>query len=209
MSMMNRPGNRSLPSSEACERNKGPILDVLTTHMPAVGNVLEIGSGTGQHAVFFAAQFPDLRWQPSDMGDYLPGLRARVAAEGSVNVAPVIELDVRETTWPRSPFAAVFSANTLHFMSTAAAEGFFRGVGQLLIDSGVLIVYGPFKYKGEFTTPSNADFDDWLKSSDPDRGVRDFEWVNELAEQSGLRLTADVAMPANNQCLVWHKSAVR
>jgi len=203
--MMNSPGNRSLPSSEACERNKEPIREVLAEYMPATGDVLEIGSGTGQHAVFFAAQFPGLRWQPSDTGSYLPGLRARIAAEGPSNIAPVIELDVRGATWPRSRFSAVFSANTLHFMSAPAAEGFFRGVGKLLEDSGVLVVYGPFKYGGSFTAPSNERFDDWLKSTDPERGVRDFEWVNELAEQEDLRLAADIAMPANNQCLVWHK----
>ncbi len=205
--MMNGPGNRSLPSSDACERNKGPILEVLREHLPAVGDVLEIGSGTGQHAVFFAAEFPALRWQPSDTGTYLSGLRARVAAEGTANVAPVVELDVRGATWPQPGFSAVFSANTLHFMGTAAAEGFFRGVGKLLVSSGVLIVYGPFKYRGDFTAPSNARFDEWLKSTDPERGVRDFEWINELAGMAGLRLKADIAMPANNQCLVWHKTA--
>jgi len=204
--MMNSPGNRSLPFSEACERNKGPIREVLAAHLPAAGDVLEIGSGTGQHAVYFAAQFPRMNWQPSDTGDYLPGLRARIAAEGAANIAPVIELDVRGAAWPQARFPAVFSANTLHFMSTRAAEGLFRGIGKLLERPGVLIVYGPFKYNGDFTAPSNARFDDWLKSTDPERGVRDFEWVNGLAEQAGLYLSADIAMPANNQCLVWHKT---
>lgn len=206
MSMMNGPGNRSLPSSEACERNKLPILEVLNEYLPQAGDVLEIGSGTGQHAVFFAAQFPDLRWQPSDTGDYLAGLRARVDAQGGANLLAVVELDVRGTRWPAREYSAVFSANTLHFMSTAAAELLFRGVATVLSNGGVLIIYGPFKYQGDFTAPSNARFDDWLKSNDPERGVRDFEWVNQLAEQAGLVLQADVPMPANNQCLVWRKS---
>ena len=205
--MMNGPGNRSLPSSEACERNKEPILEVLRAHLPASGEVLEIGSGTGQHAVYFAAQLPALGWQPSDTGEYLPGLRARVTAEASPNVASVIELDVCGTRWPQQQYAAVFSANTVHFMSTTAAESMFRGIGRLLQEDGVLVIYGPFKYCGEFTTPSNARFDDWLKSNDPQRGVRDFEWVNGLAEAVGLQLTADIAMPANNQCLVWRKAS--
>jgi len=205
--MMNGSGNRSLPLSEACERNKGPILDVLTQYFPVSGDVLEIGSGTGQHAVFFATRCPGLRWHPSDTGEYLPVLRARVAAEGGDNLAPVIELDVRGRDWPGQEYAAVFSANTLHFMSTSSAECFFRGVGKALKKDGVLVVYGPFKYNGDFTAPSNERFDGWLKSNDPERGVRDFEWTNERAEGAGLRLSADVTMPANNQCLVWKKSA--
>ncbi len=203
---MNDAGDPSLPYSEACERNKAPILEVLREHLPVRGEVLEIGSGSGQHAVFFARQFPGLRWQPSDTGDFLPGLRARLAAEAPANLAAALELDVRSGPWSESRYAAVFSANTMHYMSSAAGRDMLYGCGRVLQPDGILIVYGPFKYNGEFTTPSNARFDGWLKSSDPQRGVRDFEWVKEVAGQAGLRFCADIAMPANNQCLIWRKN---
>ncbi len=205
--MLNGPGNRSLPFAESCERNRDPILAVLREYLPAQGAVLEIGSGTGQHAVYFAAALPALTWQPSDTGAYLSGLRARLAAEAPTNVRPALELDVRGGQWPAHFYNAVFTANTVHFMSESAAAAMFRGIGGVLGVNGVLVVYGPFRYGGDFTTPSNAQFDAWLKATDPERGVRDFEWVSGLAAAQGLQLLADVAMPANNQCLVWCKPA--
>ena len=205
--MRNSPDSLALPSSDACERNKGPIADVLNAWLPAAAYVLEIGSGTGQHVVHFAATFPAARWQPSDTGDYLPGLRARVAAEGGSNIADVIELDVRQPPDMVERFDAVFSANTVHFMSVSAGASFFSIAGRALQPEGVLVLYGPFNYRGEYTAPSNARFDAWLKSTDPDRGIRDVEWVCERAVAAGLALQDDVAMPANNRCLIWRKSA--
>jgi len=207
MSTINEPANHSLPFSEACERNKAPILDVLKDHLPTRGRVLEIGAGTGQHAVYFAEQFSGVQWHPTDTGDYMAGLRARIAAQAPANMAAVAELDVRFARAPAVDFAAVYSANTLHFMSVSAGEAFIDYAASALLPDGVLIVYGPFKYGGAFTVPSNARFDEWLKSTDQARGVRDFEWVNALAAQAGLVLQADVPMPANNQCLIWRKLA--
>ena len=196
-----------LPHSEACERNKEPILGVLHGAFADCGRVLEVGSGTGQHAVHFAAALPGLTWQPTDLPEALPGLLARLRVEGPPNVLSPAPLDVLAEPWP-FPVAgvdAVFTANTLHIVSTAHVEAFFRGVGQVLAPGGVLAVYGPFRYGGNFTTPSNAAFDGWLKRRDPASGIRDFERVDELAAARGLKLVADHAMPANNQLLIWHR----
>jgi hypothetical protein len=191
--------------SEACERNKGPILRILSDAFARSRRVLEVGSGTGQHAVHFATHLSHLSWQPSDQSEYLPGLRARIAHEGPPNLLPAIELDVREQPWKVGPVDAVFTANTLHIMGWDAVEDFFRGVGAVLDASGVLCTYGPFRYQGTYTSPSNAEFDRYLKARDPLSGIRDFEDVNILAGKQGLLLLADHGMPANNQLLVWHK----
>ena len=196
----------ALSFSAACERNKRPILEVLKTVFSSVSRVLEIGSGTGQHAVFFAESISHLLWQPTDTGEYLPGLRARIEQNQSPpNLLKVVELDVRMDPWPVQTSDAIFSANTLHFMASACVEDFFRGVAQVLEDGGTLAVYGPFKYNNAFTSESNARFDLWLKDTDPVRGVKDFEWIDELAREIGLRLINDFQMPANNQMLVWRR----
>ena len=198
----------SLPFSDACERNKRFIVAVLEQYLPDNADVLEIGSGTGQHAIWFAQQMPQMNWQPTDTGAGLPGLFARLRAEAPANVQPAIELDVRMDPWPVGSYHAIFSANTLHFMSASCVEAFFAGAAHALLPGGRLVVYGPFRYAGGYTAASNAHFDDWLKASDPERGVRDFEWVNQLARQQGLQLLADVPMPANNQTLVWSMPAL-
>jgi SAM-dependent methyltransferase len=191
--------------SEACERNKGPILRILTGAFAHCRSVLEIGSGTGQHAVHFATHLPHLRWQPSDRDDYLPGLRERIAHEGPPNLQPPIELDVRNLPWPVGRVDAIFTANTLHIMDWAAVEDLFRGVGAALDAGGVFCVYGPFRYGGRYTSASNAAFDEYLRMRDSLSGIRNFEDVNNLSSEQGLRLLEDHAMPANNQLLVWHK----
>lgn len=177
-------------------------------------HVLEIGSGTGQHAVYFAPALPHLLWQASDRAEWLPGLRARIARDSAGGLPAPIELDVTSSPWrvPANdsipPVDAVFSANTLHIMAWHAVQAFFDGVGRLFAAAGpptrcVLAVYGPFRYRGEFTTPSNAAFDASLRARDPASGIRDFEAVDALARAAGLTLAADHAMPANNQLLVW------
>jgi cyclopropane fatty-acyl-phospholipid synthase-like methyltransferase len=191
--------------SEACERNKGPILRILAEAFAHSHAVLEIGSGTGQHAVHFATHLPHLAWQPSDRGEYLPGLRERISQQGPSNLLPAIELDVREQPWKIQGVDAMFTANTLHIMEWDAVEDFFRGVGAVLSTPGVLCIYGPFRYRGDYTSPSNAEFDRYLKARDPNSGLRNFEDVNILAGRQGLLLLADHDMPANNQLLVWHK----
>jgi SAM-dependent methyltransferase len=192
-----------LPFSDACERNKVPILEVLRTAFTDCTRVIEIGSGTGQHAVHFARYLPHLHWQPTDRAEHLPGLSARIAAEGPPNLAAPVELDVLAEPWPAVRGDAVFSANTLHIMSWVGVQALFAGLPRILATGGVLAVYGPFKYAGRCTTESNAAFDAMLRERDPQSGIRDFETVNELAEVAGLRLSADHAMPANNQLLVW------
>ena len=191
--------------SEAAERNKAPILEILSRELATTRRVLEIGSGTGQHAVHFAGRLPHLVWQPSDTGEYLPELRERLRAHGLANLQPVIELDVRTDPWPVTAVDGIFSANTLHIMSWSCVQDFFRGVGRVLTSPGTLCVYGPFRYNGRYTSDSNAVFDDYLRNRDPESGIRDFEALDTLAARQGLRLSADNAMPANNQLLVWKR----
>lgn len=192
-----------LPFSDACERNKGPILEVLRTAFAGCARVVEIGAGTGQHAVHFARHLPHLSWQPTDRAEYLADLALRITAEGPANLAAPVEFDVLAQPWPSVSGDAVFSANTLHIMSWAAVEALFAGLPRILAAGGVLAIYGPFKYGGRYTADSNAEFDAMLRARDPRSGLRDFEAVNRLAEAVGLQLAADHAMPANNQLLVW------
>jgi SAM-dependent methyltransferase len=200
-----------LPFSEACERNKQPILEVLARHIPANARVLEIGSGTGQHAVHFSRHLPKVAWQPSDQAEYLPGLLARAEVEGGPNLRRPIELDVsRPADWPApGEFDAVFTANTLHIMSWQQVVALMRSAGRLLtaVPAAFLLVYGPFRYDGRLTTASNEAFDRMLKGRDPASGLRAFEEVDAEAASAGFTLVEDCAMPANNQMLVWRKSA--
>lgn len=191
--------------SEAADRNKAPILAILSREFAQTRRVLEIGSGTGQHALHFASHLPHVSWQPSDTGDYLPALRERLRMQGGPNLRDTIELDVRTNPWPVESVDGVFSANTLHIMSWSSVKEFFRGVGSVLSAPGVLCIYGPFRYHGKYTSESNAVFDDYLRKRDPESGIRDFEALDELALAQGLRWVADHAMPANNQLLVWHR----
>jgi cyclopropane fatty-acyl-phospholipid synthase-like methyltransferase len=194
-----------LAVSEACERNKGPILAVLGGELAASRSVLEIGSGTGQHAVHFARHLPHLTWQPTELGAELDPLEERIRLEGPPNLRAALALDVRAHPWPVERVDAVFSANTLHIMAWDAVEHFFRGVGEVLASPGVLCVYGPFRYHGAYTSESNAEFDRFLRRRDPSSGIRDFEALERLAAAAGLALAADHVMPANNQTLVWRR----
>ena len=198
------------PFAPACERNREPILSVLRTHFADRRSVLEIGSGTGQHAVHFAAAMPWLQWQCSDRAAHLPGIRAWLDEAALANTPPPLALDVAADAWPRAGtgdgrFDAVFSANTLHIMGWPEVEAFFAGVGRALGDDGVLVVYGPFNNGGAYTSDSNREFDAWLRARDPRSGLRDVEAVDALARGIGLRRVDDVAMPANNRCLAWRR----
>ena len=195
-----------LPFSEACERNKDPILAALRGHFAAATRVLEIGSGTGQHALHFAAALPHLRWQTSEMPGHCDAVRAWLAAHPQPNVLAPVELDVRGA-WPAGPFDAIFSANTLHIMGWPEVEALFFGLPAFLRDDATLAIYGPFNTRGEFTSQSNREFDGWLKARDPRSGIRDFEAVDALAGNIGFELIEDVAMPANNRMLVWRRGA--
>lgn len=195
-----------LPISEACERNKDPILAVLSDALSQSKSVLEIGSGTGQHAVYFAKNLDHLNWQPSDFGRYLPNLCLMIGSYDIDNLASPIEIDVQSPPESLGSFDAVFSANTLHIMSARAVEHFFCFVGQVIETTGVLVVYGPFNYEGEYSSESNERFDLHLQTQNVGSAIRDFEWICELASAQGFDLLKDINMPANNQCLIWIKS---
>lgn len=272
------------PHSPSCERNRGPILAVLREYFAQCRHVLEIGSGTGQHAVHFAKAMPWLRWQCSDRAEYLPGIRLWLDEAGLVNTPAPVALDVARRPWPLLPlsragsddllanhrfadrptnehrsgrgllgkakphlaahwdedtrnsvrgespenrssrrpnlpsghllppakeanngFDAAFSANTLHILGWQEVEAFFAGLEWVLADDATLVVYGPFNYSGAFSSASNRDFDTALRARDPRMGIRDFELVDALARAIGLQPVDDIAMPANNRCLVWQR----
>ena len=193
------------PFAPACERNQYPILDVLRTAFADRRQALEIGSGTGQHAVHFAAALPWLTWQCSDVAGNLPGIGMWLDEAGLANTPPAIELDVARGPWPATTFDAVFSANAVHIMGWADVEALFAGLDGVLDADARLALYGPFNYGGEYSSDSNREFDGWLKARDPRSGIRDFEAVDALARGIGLQLVDDIAMPANNRCLVWHR----
>lgn len=228
------------PVSPACERNREPILAVLREHFDDRRRVLEIGSGSGQHAVHFAAAMPWLLWQCTDRAVALPGIGMWLEEAALANTPPPLELDVAAWPWFQTPFVrsgsgsaqrsaptpalprkrereqgstrenqqafdVAFSANTLHIMSWGEVEALFDGLDAVLTDDAVVAVYGPFNYGGTYSSDSNREFDAWLKARDLRSGIRDFEAVDGLARAIGLRLIEDVAMPANNRCLMWRR----
>lgn len=190
------------PFSQACANNRQPILDILVRVFSECHNVLEIGSGTGQHAVHFAPALRHLNWQPSDRRENLPGIHAWMDEAPSFNLRKPLELDV-DGPWPAGGFDGFFTANTCHIMPWQSVVNMFAGIAQKARAESVLAIYGPFKYGGEFTTESNAGFDRWLKGVAPHQGIRDIEDVIQLAEEIGFSLAEDNAMPANNQLLVF------
>lgn len=192
------------PYAPACDRNRDPILAVLREHFADRSKVLEIGSGTGQHAVYFAPALPHLIWQTSDVAENIPGIRLWLDATDLPNTPEPLALDVTEP-WPELRSDAAFTANTLHIMSWAQVRRFFERLAAVLEPNAKLVVYGPFNYGGRFTSDSNRAFDASLKLRAAHMGIRDFEAVDELADGIGLRLVQDVAMPANNRSLVWRR----
>lgn len=195
------------PFAPACERNRDPILGVLRESFAGRRHVLEIGSGTGQHAVHFAAALPQLVWQTSERVENLPGLRAWLDEAALPNTPPPLALDVAAGPWPPGPFDAVFSSNTLHIMSWTDVEAFFAALPAITTADARLAIYGPFNIDGAFTSASNAAFDADLKSRAPHMGLRDTADVDALARSAGFGLIADVALPANNRCRVWQRGA--
>lgn len=195
------------PFSAACERNRAPILAVLRQHFADRRRVLEIGSGTGQHAVHFAAAMPHLSWQTSDRAENHDGIRQWLAEAALPNVLPPLRLDV-QGAWPAQTFDALFTANTLHIMGWVEVRRFFAMLPSVLDEEALLVVYGPFNYGGVFTSASNAAFDADLRSRGAHMGIRDFEAVDELAAAAGFALRQDHALPANNRCVVWQRQAL-
>lgn len=194
------------PYAESCEQNRDPILAVLREVFADRKQVLEIASGTGQHAVYFGAALPHLTWQTSELPGNHEGIQAWLDEANLPNVLPPLTIDLHEDAWPLTTMVdAIFNANTVHIVAWPAVERMFAGIGRALAPGGLLCLYGPFNYGGNFTSESNARFDAWLKGRDPESGVRDFEALDELARREGLMLLQDVAMPANNRALVWQK----
>ncbi len=201
----------SRPYSDPCERNKEPILKVLREEFRATADVLEIGSGTGQHAVHFAPRLPHLVWHTSDLEENHAGIRAWIeealmAQPEMKNLRSPLLLDVRERPWPIAGVDAIFSSNAVHIMSWPEVEKMFDGIGDVLAEGGKVCLYGPFNYGGRYTSESNASFDEWLHERSPVSGIRNFEDLDRLASQIGMKLTADHEMPANNRILVWKRS---
>lgn len=194
------------PWSEACERNKGPIAAVLAQYLLPGMRVLEVGSGSGQHAVHFASAMPQIEWLTSDLSVNHDGIQAWLDEAGLANVAPPIALDTRCEAWPRiDSIDVVFSANTAHIMHWDAVCGLFAGAARCLGNSGRLMLYGPFRLQGETFIDSNRRFDQSLRAQDPGMGIRNSEDLDALATSGGLLREATHAMPANNHVLVWQR----
>ncbi|MBB5019168.1 hypothetical protein HNQ59_002466 [Chitinivorax tropicus] len=203
--MAAEPKTGSKPYSDACERNQGPILEVLQRFLIQQSAVLEIGSGTGQHAIHMARHLPWLTWQTSDLFDRHAGIHCWIAESGLHNVKPPLLLDVTQP-WPALDIDHMYTANTFHIMPWSAVCATLAGMGRLLSAGGYGFIYGPFNYQGRFTAASNAEFDAWLKAERGAHcGIRDAEAVIEQASVAGLSLVEDNAMPANNHMLVFKR----
>ncbi len=198
------------PFSQACENNRGPILAVLQRVLAERRRVLEVGSGTGQHAVYFAPRLPHLVWQTADLEVNHPGINAWIDDCPAANLCRPLALNADQRPWSMNGYQpdALFTANTCHIMSWSSVEHLFAELGTLLEQDAVLAIYGPFNYQGNYTSESNARFDQWLKQMAPHQGIRDFEAVDRLAQQIGFMLVEDNPMPANNRLLVWHKKLI-
>ncbi|MCP3669043.1 MAG: DUF938 domain-containing protein [Gammaproteobacteria bacterium] len=190
--------------SEDSDQNKNPVLRVLVRTLSDVNSLLEIGSGTGQHAVYFGAALPHLSWQTSELEPQHASILAWLDESELPNVLLPIILDVGQE-WPNTSYDAVFSANTAHIISWPQVEMMFRGVGRVLHKGGLFVLYGPFNFAGKYTSESNGRFDAWLKQMDQKSGIRDFEQLNRLAEENGMLLEEEVLMPVNNRILIWRR----
>ncbi|WP_153146601.1 DUF938 domain-containing protein [Dechloromonas sp. H13] len=195
------------PDAPSTGKNRDPILAVLREAFADRRRVLEIGSGTGQHAIYFAERLPHLVWQTSDRPDFLPGIRAWLDDAALTNVLPPFVFDVLGA-WPSGRYDAVYSANTLHIMPWDAVAALFAGLPGILEPGGLLLIYGPFNVDGQFTSASNAAFDQALREKAPHKGIRDVGAVDALARQAGLALIENRAMPSNNRCLLWRRLGV-
>ena len=189
--------------SPACDRNRDPILAVLEEVFADVERVLEVGSGTGQHAVYFAEKMPYLTWQPADRPGTLDSVRAWREDAGLDNVLEPVAIDLFDTSWSVGEFDAVYSANVIHIAPEAATERLFAHAAKHLHDGGLVLLYGPFRYSDRPLEPSNRQFDVMLRQRDPASGIRLFADVDAAAAAHGFELVEDRAMPANNRCIWW------
>lgn len=195
------------PYSGACDQNRDPILSVLEQLLSDASTVLEVGTGTGQHAVYFAEKLPHLTWQCSDQVQYHEGIQAWLDEAELSNVLPPIALNVSEDKWPETRYDALYSANVMHIMHWENVVDLFVSGAKCIKENGLMICYGPFNYDGQYTSQSNANFDQSLKMRDPDSGIRNFEDLQKLANENGLKFLYDIEMPANNRTLVWRRAA--
>ena len=193
------------PYSAACDQNRYAILDIIKPLLSEKRTVLEIGSGTGQHALFFAQEMPHLIWQTSDRVENHAGILQWLQEAKLNNTPPPISLNVSKDKWPKINVDAIFSANAVHIMAWESVIDLFENAGKLLLKGALFILYGPFNYNGNYTSDSNKRFDSWLKSRDPKSGIRDFEALNKLANEANLSFVEDFDMPENNQILQWVK----
>jgi cyclopropane fatty-acyl-phospholipid synthase-like methyltransferase len=193
------------PYSESCVQNRDPILSVLREVLVDCRHALEIGSGTGQHAVYFAEALAPLIWQCSDVEEHHEGINAWIDDYTGDNLRRPIALNVTHDAWPKSHVDAIYSANTAHIMSESDVEAMFEGVGCLLPSNAPFVLYGPFNIDGQYTAESNERFDQYLRAQDPEMGVRDIAWLKSLADKVGLMLERMVDMPADNKTLIWRK----
>ena len=194
------------PYAESCDQNRDPIFEVIQPLLKDKKSILEIGSGTGQHAAYFAQKMPHLIWQTSDQQPYHEGIKLWLDDANLDNTPPPILLNVSTDVWPKQNFDAIFSANAVHIMAWDNVVDFFENAPKLLNKGGLFILYGPFNYNQQYTSESNARFDIWLKQRDSHSAIRDFEALDELAQKSGMTLQNDYALPANNRIIVWKKS---
>lgn len=193
------------PYSESCDQNRDAILSVIQPLLLKSKSVLEIGSGTGQHAIYFYNKLPHLIWNCSDRAGNIEGINLWIEEVDSENLPAPVQLDVLAKNWPEISFDSVFTANTCHIMNLQSVTAMFENVGHQLPKDGQFIIYGPFKYNQQYTSLSNENFDLWLKSRNSESGIKDFELLNVIAEQAGLKLINDYEMPANNRILHWQK----
>jgi len=196
------------PFSQSCENNKQPILQRLQTIFHSPQTVWEIGSGTGQHGCFFAESLPHLIWQTTDREENICGINRWIEESESAKLPKSLTLNVTDQDWPCQAIDALFTANTLHIMHSHEVESLFTGLEKYLTDTATVCIYGPFNYHGDYTSASNAQFDQWLKARDPESGIRDFEVIENLASKAGLFINNDFEMPSNNRLLVFSKTVI-
>jgi len=200
----------SKPVVESCLRNQQPIAEALTALFASAYQVLEVGSGTGQHAVYCAQRLPHLCWQPTELQEQLAGIQAWIDDSPVGNINAPVELDVRQPVWPFEPFYdGAFTANTVHYVGWSTVEAMFRGLSQAMVDDGVLAIYGAFNRHRQYTSEGNRVLDQWLQSRNPESGLKDINDVIQLAANYGLVFNEEIAMPANNLILVFHRQAVK
>lgn len=200
---MNKDQYSGAVYSSAAERNRQPILDQLRILLPENCTVLEIGSGTGQHAVFFSRHLKSIQWQPSDREENFASLEVRFTEEGNPRILPLLKLDVITDAWPQRTYTAAYSANTAHIMSWQAVEAMFAGIAAHLEKDARFCLYGPFNCNGQYTSESNARFDRQLRLNSPEMGIRDMEAIETLANTNQMYFDRNIAMPANNYILVF------